>query len=80
MRIKEGEMKRIQALQQFIVDNTVKGMMTEAIAELIKGKAEMFRNSHIRVDATNLPDVHVYRDVSPANNNIILQNAVNVVH
>jgi hypothetical protein len=35
-------------------------MITEAQAEKIKAEAEMLRNSHVRVDATNLPDTHLH--------------------
>lgn len=63
MRIKEGEMKRIQALQKFIHDVSSAEKTTDAVAERIRGEAEMLRNSHIRVDATNLPDVNIYKSL-----------------
>jgi len=76
MRITEGEMKRVQELQKFIVANTAAGMLTEAAAEKIKGEAEMLRNSHVRIDATNLPDTHVYQTVVPGNTTLINNNTV----
>jgi len=79
MRITEGEMKRIQELQAFMHLMSSQEKITAAQAERIKGEAEMLRNSHIRIDATNLPDTHVlYAPVVPgANVNVI--NNTNVV-
>lgn len=63
MRVTEGEMKRIQALQKFVHDLTVNRKVNEAIVKQYEGMAEMLRNSHIRVDAKNLPDVKVMKSL-----------------
>lgn len=63
MRVTEGEMKRIQALQQFVNDLTVDRKVNEAIIKRYEGEAEMLRNSHIRVDADNLPDITVMKSL-----------------
>ena len=80
MRITEGEMRRVQELQKFIVANTAAGILTEAAAEKIKGEAEMLRNSHVRIDATNLPDTHVYQTLVPGNTVVpVINNTTTVV-
>jgi len=63
MRVTEGEMKRIQSLQKFVNDLTVNRAINEAIVKQYEGQAEMLRNSHIRVDATNLPDVKIMKSL-----------------
>lgn len=63
LRVSEGEMKRIQALQTFVNDLTVNRKVNEAIVKQYEGMAELLRNSHIRVDATNLPDVKVMKSL-----------------
>ena len=63
MRVTEGEMKRIQTLQAFVNDLTVDRKMNEALIKRYEGEAEMLRNSHIRVDADNLPDVTVMKSL-----------------
>ena len=63
MRVTEGEMKRIQALQKFVNDLTVNRKVNEAIVKQYEGMAELLRNSHIRVDAQNLPDVQVMKSL-----------------
>lgn len=63
MRVTEGEMKRIQALQKFVHDLTVDRKVNEAVVKQYEGMAELLRNSHIRVDATNLPDVKVMKSL-----------------
>ena len=63
MRVTEGEMKRIQALQQFVNNLTVDRKVNEALIKQYEGEAEMLRNSHIRVDADNLPDVTVMKSL-----------------
>ena len=79
MRVTEGEMGRIFALQKQIHDMTLAKEANQAIAEMVRGKAEMLRNSHIRVDATNLPDVHILHPPSPNMLNVINNTNVNVV-
>ena len=71
MRISEGEMLRVQALQKNIHDMTLAKETAQSIADMIRGKAEMFRNSHIRVDAANLPDTHVMQAVVPGNTTVV---------
>ena len=63
MRITEGEMKRIQSLQKFVNDLTVDRKVSEAVIKKYEGEAEMLRNSHIRIDAKNLPDTKVYKSI-----------------
>ena len=63
MRVTEGEMKRIQTLQKFVNDLTVSRKVSEAIVKQYEGEAEMLRNSHIRIDATNLPDVKIMKSL-----------------
>ncbi|NLL83518.1 MAG: PEGA domain-containing protein [Lentisphaerae bacterium] len=63
MRITEGEMTRIQKLQRFIHNLTTDRKLNEAQLETIKGQAEMLRNSHIRIDAQNLPNTNIYKSL-----------------
>lgn len=63
MRITEGEMERIQKLQSFINDLTLKRKFGEAEVKVLEGEAEKLRNSHIRIDANNMPDMHIYRSL-----------------
>lgn len=63
MRVTEGEMKRIQSLQKFVNDLTVDRKLSEAQVKLLEGEAEQLRNSHIRIDATNLPDVTIMKSL-----------------
>ena len=81
MRVTEGEMLRVQALQKNIHDMTLAKETNQAIAEKIRGEAEMLRNSHVRIDADNLPDVHVHKEIfyPPSQNmlNVINNNNVN---
>ena len=76
MRITEGEMKRIQELQAFIHLMSSQEKITDAQAEKIRGEAEMLRNSHIRIDATNLPDTHILYapNITPAANINVINN------
>ena len=79
MRITEGEMKRVHELQKQIHDMTLAKETNQALADMVRGKAEMLRNSHIRVDATSLPDTHVLLPPAPNMLNVINNNNVNVV-
>ena len=74
MRITEGEMKRVQELQKFMNDLTRDRILTEAQADVLRGHAKMLSESHIRVDATNLPDTHMHVWQKNDPNNIIINN------
>lgn len=63
MRITQGEMQRVQKLQKFIHDLTLERKTGEAVVKQIEGEAEMLRNSHIRIDAANLPDINIYKSL-----------------
>ncbi|MCL1887937.1 MAG: PEGA domain-containing protein [Kiritimatiellaeota bacterium] len=77
MRITEGEMARVQALQRNIHNMTLAKETNQAIAEKIRGEADMLRESHIRVDATNLPDVNILQTVVPLAAPVLNVNTVN---
>ena len=80
MRITEGEMLRIQELQQNIHRMTLQKETNQAIADMVRGKATMLRNSHIRIDADRLPETRVLYapHVAPAANLINVNTVVPV--